>query len=735
MTLCNCWTCTSTQDGAATANWLICASVAPTPASDILAADISISATTAITTAIGTTGNFVNQDINGILSSLAWSGTNVTYSFPATASLYPDGYGYAGLTNQFTPLTAAQQSVARYAFGLIAKYTLLNFTEVTESLDVPAQIRIAGSATPKTSSAFYPQNIPNDGGDIWFGNIRSTVPLQGEYAFFTIMHEIGHSVGLKHGHETDASNPNNSAYGVLPANHNSTEWSVMTYSSYVGSTPSDTYSNVAGSYAQTYMIDDIAALQYMYGADFTTNSGNTTYTWSPTTGQMFIDGVGQGTSTTNTIFESVWDGNGTDTYDLSNYTTNLILDLRPGEWSTFNTAQLAHLTADGSQLAHGNVANAHLYPNSDTRSLIENAIGGTGNDTLQGNQANNLLRGNAGNDTIIGGAGTDTARFSGLLSQYSIAWRGGTTLSVAGPDGTDTVSEVEFLQFDNTTLAVACFAAGTLIATPDGPVPVEALGIGAAVLTRNGPPRAVKWIGHRAYDAATVAANPQLQPIRIRAGALGPGIPRRDLLLSPQHAIHLPGPPALLAPAACLVNGISITREPPAAIHYVHVETHRHDIILAEGAPAETFVDHASRAMFDNAADYAARYPHDPQRPTPMRRTEQGYALEAARRRIAARAGIAPLPYPLAPGPLLGHIERHANGILEGWACDPANPTVPVDLTLHTPAGPRPLLANAFRTDLLRAHIGTARHGFRIATPHPTSITRTSDGAPLPWMR
>ena len=150
---------------------------------------------------------------------------------------------------------------------------------------------------------------------------------------------------------------------------------------------------------------------------------------------------------------------------------------------------------------------------------------------------------------------------------------------------------------------------------------------------------------------------------------------------------------------------------------------------------AEEFSERLRRGETPSISDYAARYPHDPQRPTPMRRTEQGYALEAARRRIAARAGIPPLPYPLAPGPLLGHIERHANGILEGWACDPANPAIPVDLTLHTPAGPRPLLANAFRTDLLRAHIGTARHGFRIATPHPASITRTSDGAPLPWMR
>jgi len=69
----------------------------------------------------------------------------------------------------------------------------------------------------------------------------------------------------------------------------------------------------------------------MYGAIFSTRAGNTTYTWSPTTGEMSIDGVGQGAATSNTAYAAIWDGNGTDTYNLSNYTTHLMLDLRPGE--------------------------------------------------------------------------------------------------------------------------------------------------------------------------------------------------------------------------------------------------------------------------------------------------------------------------------------------------------------------------------------------------------------------
>jgi len=85
----------------------------------------------------------------------------------------------------------------------------------------------------------------------------------------------------------------------------------MDYHSYLGS--GLTYTNAAGSGNQTYMIDDIAALQSLYGANYATNAGNTTYSWSPTTGEMFINDVGQGASTANKIYEAIWDRGGTDT--------------------------------------------------------------------------------------------------------------------------------------------------------------------------------------------------------------------------------------------------------------------------------------------------------------------------------------------------------------------------------------------------------------------------------------
>jgi len=152
------------------------------------------------------------------------------------------------------------------------------------------------------------------------------------------------------------------------------------------------------------MMLDIAALQKIYGsANYAFNSGNSVYTWSSTTGEMSINGVGQGApgtgqgGTSNRVFMTIWDGGGNDTYDLSNYNSGTTIDLRPGEWTTTSSTQLANLGS--GHFARGNVANALLFE-GNTASLIENAIGGVANDTLIANQVSNQLTGNGGVDTF-----------------------------------------------------------------------------------------------------------------------------------------------------------------------------------------------------------------------------------------------------------------------------------------------------------------------------------------------
>ena len=155
----------------------------------------------------------------------------------------------------------------------------------------------------------------------------------------------------------------------------------------------------------------------MYGANYSTNSGDTAYKWDPTTGQETVNGVAQVAPGGNTVFMTIWDGGGNDTYDFSNYTTNLSVNLQPGNWTTASTVQLANL--GNGHTAIGNIANAYLY-NNNPASLIENAIGGSGNDSITGNAADNRFTGNAGNDTFDGVSGVDTAVYSGPANAYRV---------------------------------------------------------------------------------------------------------------------------------------------------------------------------------------------------------------------------------------------------------------------------------------------------------------------------
>ena len=184
----------------------------------------------------------------------------------------------------------------------------------------------------------------------------------------------------------------------------------------------------------------------------------------------------------------------------------------------------------------------------------------------------------------------------------------------------------------------ACYVAGTLIATTVGEVLVGRLVVGDMVLTASGQPRPVRWIGRRSYTRRFLAANPEIQPIRFTAGSLGDGLPRRDLLVSPEHAMFLDG---LLIPARCLVNGSIIKQERSLErVDYFHVELDTHDVLLAEGAPSESFLDDDSRGLFHNAAEYAALYPEAPATGRFCApKVTDGYELEAIRQQLAVVAG------------------------------------------------------------------------------------------------
>ena len=409
-----------------------------------------------------------NADIDGMLSSFKWTGL-ITYSFPDAASDYASSYsGGSGepTSTGFASAPTQMQAAINYAIGLILGYTTANIQYAgTNGADI--MIAQSPSANP-TSYAYYPGNYAA-GGDVWFGTHYDYTQAQlGNYYFTTALHELGHALGLKHSQETGG--PANVA---VPTAHDDSEYTVMSYRSYIGASTTTGYTNEAYGYSQTYMANDILALQTMYGANYATQSSNTVYTWNPTTGQEFINGVGQladgggAGGSANRIYETIWDGGGVDTYDLSNYTTNLNINLNPGASSLFSSVQLAYL--GNGHYAAGNVYNAYLY-SGDARSYIDNAIGGSGNDTIVGNAIANVLNGGSGNDTItggggndtiIGGTGTDTAVYSGNQANYGISYNSSTqTFTLAdqranSPDGTDTVTGVENFQFADGTVTSA----------------------------------------------------------------------------------------------------------------------------------------------------------------------------------------------------------------------------------------------------------------------------------------
>jgi hypothetical protein len=208
---------------------------------------------------------------------------------------------------------------------------------------------------------------------------------------------------------------------------------------------------------------------------------------------------------------------------------------------------------------------------------------------------------NSASSLTIGGFssnGTTTIGAGGLLATLTFTVAPGTTsFTISRADGS--------LNADNPAtetpgaLTVPCFAAGTLIRTPRGDVAVEALAIGDEVCTllRAATARVI-WVGHRSMDCRGHARPHDVQPVRIAAGAVADGVPQRDLVLSPDHSIYLDG---VLIPVRYLLNGATIVQLEVARIIYFHIELDRHNLLLAEGLAAETYLDTGNRAAFVEA--------------------------------------------------------------------------------------------------------------------------------------
>jgi serralysin len=351
--------------------------------------------------------------------------TNGFWGGPGTFRRFDVDQGES-ITVNLTQLTAEGIFLAREALGLWADVLGVTFTETTGA----AQISFDDNQEGAFASSVTIGNVIRDSainvGTGWLAQFGTGL---NSYSFSTYVHEIGHALGLGH-----AGNYNGDANYAQDASYLNDSWAT-TVMSYFDQIQNSFFAaqGFTRAFALSPQQADIVAIQQLYGDANSTRTGDTIYGVGNTSGRA-IFGVDSSVRTASGVLQAITivDNGGIDTLD----------------YSTFSASQLINLNAETFSNVGGSVGNLSIARGT----VIENAVGGTGADTLTGNGAANRLTGGLGNDTLNGGANVDTAVVRGNRSSYTVTQTSTGVFQVVGADGTDTLTGVEFLQFNDQTL-------------------------------------------------------------------------------------------------------------------------------------------------------------------------------------------------------------------------------------------------------------------------------------------